>query len=232
MLSQIENLLAVHEVDLRILGIERELKDIPARKKDEETRIGAHREAVEEAEGRLKAGQASAKESELEIDGLKEKIVKLRQQQFEIKTNEEFRAIEKEVAALEAKIRGVEDKELELMEEIEGLKNGVAENQESLKREEDALVGDLKAFDERAAELGKELDALKAQRKEVASEVDSEWLSVYDRVLKRRPDALVPLMESVCGGCHLKLAPSVSHAVRRQVGPVICDYCGRLLYQA
>jgi predicted nucleic acid-binding Zn-ribbon protein len=231
-LSQIENLLAVHEVDLRILEMERELKDIPARKKDEETRIGAHRAALEEAESELKLGHASAKESELEIDGLKEKIVKLRQQQFEIKTNEEFRAIENEVAALEKKIRGVEDNELEIMEKIESLKGGVAESQESLKREEEALASDLKIFDERAGELQKEVERAKGERAEVASSVDKEWLSVYDRVLERKDDALVPLTDGVCGGCHLKLAPSISHAVLRQTEPVICDFCGRLLYQA
>jgi len=231
-LSQIDNLLAVHELDLRILGIQRELKDIPARKKDEEARLEAHRKAVEQAETELKAGQASAKESELEIDSLKEKIVKLRQQQFEIKTNEEFRAIEKEVAAIEAKIRGVEDQELEIMEKIEGLKGGVTENQESLKREQEALASDLKVFDQRASELEQELEAVKAERSEAATKVDSEWLSVYDRVLNRKDDALVPLNDGVCGGCHLKLAPSISHAVIKQTEPVICDFCGRLLYQA
>ena len=231
-MSQIDNLLAVHDLDLRILGIKRELKDIPARKKDEEARLEAHRKSVAAAESELKAGQASAKESELEIDGLKEKIVKLRQQQFEIKTNEEFRAIEKEVAAIETKIRGVEDKELEIMEKIEGLKGGVAENQESLKREQESLANDLKVFDQRAAELEKELEAVKSERNAAAAKVDPEWLSVYNRVLHRKDDALVPLNDGVCGGCHLKLAPSISHAVVRQTGPVICDFCGRLLYQA
>ncbi len=231
-MSQIDNLLAVHEVDLRILEMERELKDIPARKKDEETRIGAHRASLEAAESELMAGQASAKESELEIDGLKEKIVKLRQQQFEIKTNEEFRALEREVAAIEEKIRGVEDKELDIMEKIEALKGGVTESQESLKREEESLASDLKVFDERAGELEKELGAVKSERNEAASKVDPEWLSVYDRVLERKDDALVPLKDGVCGGCHLKLAPSISHAVLRQTEPVICDFCGRLLYQA
>jgi hypothetical protein len=231
-LSQIDNLLAVHELDLRILGINRELKDIPARKKDEEARLEAHRKSVAAAETELKAGQASAKESELEIDGLKEKIVTLRKQQFEIKTNEEFRALEREVAAIEVKIRGVEDKELEIMEKIEGLKGGVADNQASLKREQEALANDLKIFDQRAAELEKELQAARAERDAAAAKVDPEWLSVYNRVLRRKDDALVPLNDGVCGGCHLKLAPSVSHAVVRRTGPVICDFCGRLLYQA
>ena len=231
-MSQIENLLAVHEVDLRILGMARELKDIPARKKDEETRIGAHRASLEQAESDLMSGQASAKERELQIDGFKEKIVKLRTQQFEIKTNQEFRAIENEVAALEKKIRGVEDQELEIMEKIESLKSGVSESQDSLSKEEESLVADLKMFDQRGGELEKELAAVQAERVEAAEKVEAEWLSAYDRVLARKDDALVPLNGGVCGGCHLKLAPSVAHAVMRHTEPTICDFCGRLLYQA
>jgi predicted nucleic acid-binding Zn-ribbon protein len=231
-LSDIENLLAVHELDVRIIGMRKELKDIPARKDSEKARIEAHKKALETSEEDLKGGQASAKERELEIDSFKEKIIKLRQQQFEIKTNIEFRAIEKEVAALEVKIVGVEDQELEIMETIENLKSGVAESKESLTKEEELLLSDLKAFDQRATELEQESDTLGGERTEAASQVAKEWLSAYDRVLERKDDALVPLRESVCGGCHLKLAPSVTHAVLRHTAPVICDFCGRLLYQA
>lgn len=230
-MSQIDNLLAVHDVDVRIFGVKKEIADIPVRKKDEQSRIGAHRKAVEKAESDLMLGQASAKERELEIDSLKEKIVKLRQQQFQIKTNEEFRAIEKEVAAIESKIKGVEDQELDIMENIEGLKKGVSENQESLKKEEISLESDLKEFDRRAAELEQDLAGLTAERDEMAAKVDPEWLAAYNRVVERKTDALVPLSEGICGGCHLKLAPSVGHAVVKQTAPVICDFCGRLLYQ-
>lgn len=230
-MSQIDNLLAVHEVDVQIFGVKKEIADIPVRKKEEETRISAHRQAVEKAESELKLGQASAKEQELEIDSLKEKIIKLRQQQFQIKTNEEFKAIEKEVAVIESKIRGVEDQELDIMETIEGLKKGVTENQESLKKEQSSLEADLKEFDRRAQELEQELEGLKSRRNEIASKVDPAWLSAYNRVVERKSDALVPLNQGVCGGCHLKLAPSVGHAVLKQTEPVICDFCGRLLYQ-
>jgi len=230
-LSQIDNLLAVHEVDVQIFGVKKEIADIPVRKKEEETRISTHRQAVEKAESELKLGQASAKEQELEIDSLKDKIIKLRQQQFQIKTNEEFKAIEKEVAVIESKIRGVEDQELDIMETIEGLKKGVTENQESLKKEQWSLDADLKEFDRRAQELEQELARLKSRRNEIASKVDHAWLSAYNRVVERKSDALVPLNQGVCGGCHLKLAPSLGHAVLKQTEPVICDFCGRLLYQ-
>lgn len=231
-LSQIDNLLAVHDVDLRILAVERELKDIPVRKMTEETRISEHRKAVEKAESDLKSGQASAKEQESEIEALKEKIVKLRQQQFQIKTNEEFKAIEREISGIQEKIRGVEDNELEIMEQIESLRSGVTENLANLRKEEQTLADDLKVFDRRADELKADLEALKSQRDEVSARVDQEWLQVYNRIVARKDDALVPLNDGVCGGCHLKLPPSVMHAAVRQTAPVICDFCGRMLYQS
>ena len=89
-MSNIERLLALQEHDSRIRGIKKELRDIPERKELEIERLSGHKAALADAESTMKTQQAIVKELELEITARHEKIAKLRQQQFDLKTNKEF----------------------------------------------------------------------------------------------------------------------------------------------
>lgn len=229
-MSVIDDLLAVQDHDIRIKRIEKELKDIPLRKKAEETRLSEHKKALEAAEADLKGKQAETKKEELETESLRQQINKLRQQQLELKTNKEFKAMDDEIRGVQGKITAIEDKELVMMEAVDAARKAIAEKQKAL-REEEALVGtDIKTLDERTAALNEELKKEKAVRDEIAAKVDSRWLSVYNIVSKRKEPALVSLEEGICGGCHLRLAPSVAHDAKKQASVVTCGFCGRMLY--
>ena len=105
----IDKLLILQEKDIQIRQMSKELKDIPARKKEEEARLDGHRGAVAEAKEAMKAKQAGLKKSEGDAEALREKIRKLRQQQMELKTNKEFKTMEEEIKGVEAQILKLED---------------------------------------------------------------------------------------------------------------------------
>lgn len=229
--TNIEKLLAVQDVDLRIADIERELKDIPQRKDEELTRLEEHKQALDAATETLKAKEAEIHQLELEVDAAKAKIGKLRQQQLDLKTNKEFRAIEQEVATLERTIRGFEDDELVLMETLESLRGDVSVRQKALAEEEAAVASDVKALDHRAGELEGEIAGLREERDAAAAEIDDAiWLERYDAIRPSRGTGIVKLEGGICSGCHMKLPPSAVHDVHKSDTITTCDYCGRLLY--
>jgi len=88
--SVIEQLLVVQEHDVRILQLEKEMRDVPARKERELERLNGHKAALAESEEALKAKQAELKQLEVETASNEEKIAKFRSQQLELKTNKEF----------------------------------------------------------------------------------------------------------------------------------------------
>ena len=229
--SVIDNLLEVQEKDCEILDMERELHDIPARKELEQSRLAEHDKSVTGAEEELRARNATLKEIELEIEARQEKIAKLRQQQLEIKTNKEFKAVEAEIKTIEDNISGIEDRELELMGEIETANAALQKSKESLEEERGRVAIDVGAWDERAADLEKRLEEARAAREESAKTVDPEWLSRYDRIFASKKDrVLVALADGVCSGCHMRQPPYVIHDTRKRMGMVTCSFCARLLY--
>ncbi len=229
-MSDIKTLLPLQELDCQLRDMKRELEDIPARKEEEQSRLQEHKENLAEAEEAMKAEQAKIKELELEVQSCKGQIEKYRQQQMVLKSNKEFKAMETEVANVQAKIRQHEDKELVLMEDVENARTNVAERRKELGAEEEAVQLDVADLDKRMAGIEEEIASLEARRAEALTEVPADMLSRYERILARRDRALVPVEGGICGGCHMKLPPSVSQNILKQEDMVSCDHCGRLLY--
>lgn len=231
-MSTIEQLLDVQEHDLRIQRIERELRDIPARKERELERLQAHTAALETAEERLQERQAELKENELEVQSKKDKISKLRTQQMELKTNKEFKTMSMEIESIEKAIRRDEDRELEIMESIEGARAAVETKRKELDAEKAVVQEDVDVLDERVAGLETELKTESALREKAKEGIDAEWLRRYDSILKSKPGsaALVSSEGGVCRGCNMALPPYQQHNARKRIEMVVCSYCGRMLY--
>ena len=225
-----DKLLILQDTDSRIRQMERELHDIPAKKKEELTRLDGHTKAVAEAKEQLKGLQVGLKGLEGTADSQRQKIVKFRQQQLELKTNKEFKAMEDEIKVVNKDISGVEDQEIVVMEKIETIKADIAEKEKDLKEEESVVMGDIKALDERAARIAEELATVRASRQEATKGIEAKWLIQYERIFAAKDKAFVPLEGGICGGCHMRLPPAVVHSTRRRTDIVFCDYCGRMLY--
>ena len=83
--------------------------------------------------------------------------------------------------------------------------------------------------------LQKDVGSMQVERDEAVKEVtNAELLMHYQRVHSRRENALVAVVDGICGGCHMQLPPYVVHEIKKQAhtedNVVSCDYCGRLLY--
>lgn len=229
-MNEIEKLLTVQEFDIRIREMERELADLPKRKKQDQSKLGEHEKASNEAKEKQKLVQLEIKKLEVDALAAREKITKLRQQQMELKTNKEFKTMEDEIKAVEGEIKVIEDKELVLMEDLEKAKALVAEKEGIVKEQGMMIEKDLKVWDDRAAVVDSQLKEIRAKRETAAKDVAKDWLARYVRVFKGKDRAVVPLESGVCGGCHMKLPPAIMHAARRHDSITTCAYCGRLLY--
>jgi predicted nucleic acid-binding Zn-ribbon protein len=230
-LTTIDKLLVVQDRDRRIRQLSRESEDIPARRKLSEERLKEHKEALQAAQELVKKNAAAIKGVELEIDTAKQRILKLREQQVSIKTNDQYRAMNNEVAGVEKQIREFEDREIVLMEETEGLRANVAHMDQRLKQEDVIVQSDRVQLEERLQSIQAEIERLKQERASLVTDVDPDWLSRYDRTFKHHPDfALVPVDQAACGGCHMKLPPQVIQNVKRNQAMVCCSFCGRILY--
>jgi predicted nucleic acid-binding Zn-ribbon protein len=229
--APIEQLLRVQACDVRIIRLQKELDDIPLRKKERESSIQGHHDAVARDRETIKSRQAAIKQLEIEIETHKAHIQKLREQQLQLKTNKEFKTMESEIAAIQTAISGLEDRALVIMEEIDETQKDLRLHNTELEKEQGIMQSDMRLIENRQAELLAELQQLKNQRSSLMGGIAPDWMQHYERLFQNKKDAaLVGVENGACSGCHMRLPPYLIHDARRQEGIVVCGYCGRMLY--
>ncbi len=231
MLKVLEDLVVLQEIDLKRGALLREIGDLPNRKALAEARLSDRRQRLTEAEDAWKKNAAAIKEIEVEIETLRQQIAKMLSQQYEVKNNDQYRALMAEIAGARDKIRALEDREIERMEESETLKAALEQVKAELQSDERETAEAVREFDARDAQLRREAEGLESERAGRAAGIEPDWLARYERILQHHGDrAVVPIERQACGGCHMKLTPQTIQDARRAQSIVTCGYCGRLLY--
>ena len=231
MATQIDNLKIVQDLDLQLLRLKNEMGHIPEMRKNIEGQSESQKTGVTSAKEELKKAQAKIKDLELEAKAQQDRITKLREQQLQLKSNKEFKAMEEEIKAIMDKIALIEDRQIAAMEVADKCASAVRGSEDAVKAADGNAKTDTDRLAQRHSELENEAAQLSAKRKEAAAQVDPAWLAVYDRIFEnKKGSAVVAIEHGVCGGCHLQLAPHLCHSAHPQKKMVLCSYCGRLIY--
>ena len=231
MIKVIEDLVLVQDRDRRLTQLRTDLKDLPARKEQIRQRVKAREDEFHKAEELWKKESAAVKTLEVDIDSAKASISRFRQQQLEVKSNDQYRTLEHEIAGAQKKIRGLEDQEIEHMERVEAARAVMLARKKEWDEEQSHIEKDCTDLDRRAEAVGKEIGEIEAERTQRLASVDPQWLARYERVLKHKGDiAVVAVDNGTCGGCHMKLTPQVIQDTKRAQSITSCTFCGRMLY--
>ncbi len=232
MLPVVQQLLVLQERDQRILSLSKDLKNIPVLKERAKGRLADDEAAVAAAQGRVREVELKIKSLELDVQTRRNTITRLKEQQFATRKNEEFRAMGHEIERYGNEISGLEDKELELMEQLEQVKPELATAQQALGVTKKSVEGEISELTERAAAIEARLKELGEERSGLAAQVDDQSLATYNRLIKSKGNAVVvPLVGDSCQGCHMKVVTGTVHSVRVAKEITFCEQCGRILYQ-
>lgn len=229
--TAIEQLLGVQELDREIRALRREVEARDSLRAQIEAQLEPARHRLKEAQGRLQIVMGDIHDHELEAEEARSKIAKRKNDQLAIKSNDAYRAMEKEIAELHERVRKEEDAAVEGMELKEKTEKLVALEKEALAQEEASVAESLKTFDERAGTRASELSALLARRAEAVKGIPAPILARYEKMFARHGDAAIARVEhGTCGCCHMKLSPSQIVCARKHDSIATCDFCGRMLY--
>ena len=234
MASNLDQLIALQEKDRKLLQLRREARNLPEKKKSVEAKLAGALAALEAAKSEMTKATLEIRDIEQAVETLKAQVRKYKSQQFEIRSNEAYRALEDEIRDVNRNINQQEERELVLMEKMESLKQAVADKEAVLAREQETVAVEIAELDRRLERIQADLGEREADRATVAARVEPEWLSRYEVILKNKGDAALARVEGsgVCGGCFMKLTPQQVFDIRNTPNMVFCNYCGRMLYYA
>jgi predicted nucleic acid-binding Zn-ribbon protein len=165
------------------------------------------------------------------LELLEGKIEKYKDQLMQVKTNDEYKAMQKQVETAKVEVSDKEDKILVKMEEAEQL-------QEELKRRKKELdegvvrVKKMEAeLEAEATRLRQELEGKNNQRKQTVDSLPKDLITQYDEIGRVRSGiAIAQAKDEHCQVCHVRLRPQVYSELRIGNKILRCENCSRILY--
>ena len=226
----LDKLLELQKLDLTIAKLDAEARGIPKAIEALEGRLAKAREVFEIARLQADQLQKARRAKERELDETAQNAKKKQARLFEIKTNEEYSAVLKEIDALRVKSSQLETEILEQLEAADITAKGVAEAEQVFHAAQLALQQERQQKEARLATLEEELSGLQATRKGQASLLDGDLLRMYIRLMRSRDVAVVAVAEGSCGGCGMTLTPQTYSEVKRNDRMFTCPSCNRILH--
>jgi uncharacterized protein len=231
-LQGLTQLLELQRVDDELVSLQTEYDGLPGhRERIEQERsacdeqLAAAKQALQDAEGGLRQAEALLQDQETLLQ-------RLEGQQFQIKSNDAYTTLLREMEHARESISEHETKILEHMDAIEQSRGQLAEAEKQVGETRSRLEAERRAIDARDTECTSEIDRLRALRSEVGPGIGPELLNHYERVAKRRRPAVILVKEERCGGCRVGIPPQSFIEILRSETIVTCGNCARILIHA
>jgi hypothetical protein len=227
----LQNLIRYQDFSLEMARLQARLQQFPIQIQAIDDEVASATGALEAAKAALGDHQKERRRLEGELQDWEAKLRKYNEQLMQVKTNDEYRAMQHEIGAVKEKIGGVEEKILLLMEDAEAGERRIKDEQARLdvrRREgevrKSAVLQEKAQVEAEAARTGAQQDAARA-------ELDPAILEMFDRIARGRNGvAMARAREERCQECKVRIRPQIFQEIKRNERLIQCDSCKRLLY--
>lgn len=234
----IEKLLDVQKLDRETRLLDEAKIRRPMELNDDKRKVASGKEVVGGVEDEITACRLNIDKGELNIKELEEAIQKSNIALNGAKTNTEYSIFQEQIAKNEESKGAKEEEVLELLtrlENLEGRKTDVerdlADMEKSYQRKETEVLGLVK-------ELEEKVGGLKENRGQLAEEIITDHLDLYERINKKvDSDCIVAAEESAdeagvyfCQGCYMTVTKQELNQLALAQELLTCRSCSRLLY--
>ena len=170
---------------------------------------------------------------EWELDDIQSKIAKAEEELYsgKIKNPKELTSLQHEVEIFKEKRGQLEDKDLEIMEQMESS----TARREAVSSELASVESDWgkrqKEISEEIQQLEAKLKEFNAQREEALRKIEPEVAELYAGLKERKGKAVAKVEQGICRGCRIQLP--VADLRRARSGDLVqCSSCSRILFLA
>lgn len=231
MLADLERLVELQRLDSEIAEVEAAAAAIPGVIRRIEEQLMKAKAALDAVTAETDRMTKLRRQQERELEEVTDQLKKRQSRLFEIKTNQEYSAVLKEIEGLKHKVSVLEEAILVLLDQIEVELKARAEEEQRVRSSEAEALRDTQRKEAELRQLRGRLSELQGAREGRSKNVESSLLQQYLRLLKSRAGlAVAPARDGSCEGCHVALTPQLYNEVRRNEEILTCERCGRILY--
>ena len=231
MLNSLKVILEIQELDKKMIrlmrlkkGRLRELEHIDNLRNELKTQLGEKEIEISELNKTINSQDAKTSD-------LKERHKKLDARLQATKKVDEYHAINQEIIQADREIKATEQITSDLIDKRNMEEDFCTKIKDSLQQSEEGSIALENEIQDSIRTFNREGSELKQQWEALAKTADPELLSIYQRLLNNKKDAVVvPISNGTCSGCHIAVTAQHQNTVTRAERLVFCEHCGRLHY--
>ncbi len=223
----------LHQLHQRARALRDRMTSAPKTLAARQAALATRTAAVEAAKKALQDAKARIKNREVQVQALAGKIDDLTVKLNSVKKNEEYKALQNQIAHDRAAIVKIEDEILDSMGGVEAQAGDLAK-----------LEGEVKAFAAEVAALTQQIEAQAGEQKaqlasletaivEAESVIPEDDRDRYKRTVKQKgADALAHVDSGACSNCYVSITHQTINELINNNGMIFCMTCGCILYLA
>ena len=232
MKAELQQLVALQNLDATIRKLDKDLEAIPQRRAEIEAEFDQRAfeiRALENSRDEAKHNRARLENEVVEQRGRAERAER---NLMSSKKQDEYTAAIREADAARKQISTLETQILETMEALEQTEGALKERADEIASLNSDREARLKLFDDEMRSQSEQLTVARAEREKVSAALPKAMSSLYSRISARIRDgvAVAEARNRSCTACFMSLRPQVMAEIRRGEEVITCDNCGRILY--
>ena len=185
--------------------------------------------AAQEYQQELAAKDVERRDLRDVVERLKGLIAQSKEKITQISNNKEYFAVLKELEHNQKLLEKHDVELLGLIEEIDSIKEQIADNEKDLQSKHGEMAKEEKAISDKIATLEKKIKAGEKGRQAKSKEIDELVLRRYLRIRRRFKDAVVLSENGTCRGCNVNVPPQVYIDLLKGQELMNCPNCQRIM---
>ena len=214
-----------------VSSLTKDIDLLPAEEDKRRRRLEQLERSASAASALLQKAETESRSCDTASRAADEQITKLNERLNVVRNDAEYQATLFEIESVKKDRDQIQDDGLELLEQMDGLKDTAATTRAAFEEERSVFEGFLAEAEKLRAERADEIGAARAKRDEAADGIPPDLLREYEGLYKTRDHlAVSPVEEAFCQGCYNKI--TMNDVARLMGGSAVvrCGSCQRILY--
>ena len=232
MKAELQQLVALQNLDTSIRKLQSELEAIPQRRAQIESEFDQRAFEIRALENSRDEARHARTRLETEVGEQKLRVERADRNLMSSKKPDEYTAAIREADAARKQIATLETQILEQMEAFEKAEASLTERAEEVASLNSDREARLQSFDEETRQQAERLASNRTERERLVAALPKAMGAQYVRIVARIRDgiAVAEARNGACMACFMALRPQAMAEVRRGEEIITCDNCNRILY--